>query len=257
MKTDIECSNGIIHVIDSVILPSTDLIPSVAVKAGTFKTLVAALQAAGLVDALSGEGPFTVFAPTDEAFAKLPKGTVESLLKPENKDQLVSILTYHVVPGRIYSDQAVAAGSAKTLQGSKVSISVSSAPSNKAGAKVNSANLVALDIQSANGVIHVIDEVLLPSKSKKVSAAEARRMIEHAVSRGAHLYNSGHHGACATLYEKTVRELVEAETPMSAHLVGTMKASLKSACSTNCESTRAWTLRRSLDTMYARMSSSL
>jgi transforming growth factor-beta-induced protein len=157
VKTDIECSNGVIHVIDSVILPSFDPIPVVATKAGSFSTLIAAATAAGLADALSGEGPFTVFAPTDEAFAKLPEGTVATLLKPENKDKLVAILKYHVVEGRVFSGDAVKAGKAKTLQGEEIKISAGSD-----GAKVNDSGLVALDINASNGVIHVIDSVLLP-----------------------------------------------------------------------------------------------
>jgi uncharacterized surface protein with fasciclin (FAS1) repeats len=157
VATDIACSNGVIHIIDSVILPSEDKIPAVADKAGKFKTLLAAAKAAGLVDALSGDKALTVFAPTDEAFAKLPKGTVESLLKPENKDKLVAILTYHVVEGRVYSEDAVAAKSAKTLQGGSVSITVKDS-----GAYVNDAKIVATDIDAGNGVIHVIDSVILP-----------------------------------------------------------------------------------------------
>jgi transforming growth factor-beta-induced protein len=115
IKTDIETSNGIIHVIDSVILPSELDIVGTAAGNETFSTLVAAVKAAGLVETLQGEGPFTVFAPTNEAFAKLPAGTVESLLKPENKDKLVAILTYHVVPGRVYSTDVVKLGSAQTV----------------------------------------------------------------------------------------------------------------------------------------------
>jgi transforming growth factor-beta-induced protein len=157
IKTDIACSNGVIHVIDSVILPSFDTIPAVAAKAGDFGTLLAAAKAAGLVDALSGEGPLTVFAPTDDAFAKLPEGTVAELLKPANKAKLAAILKYHVVEGRVFSGDAVKAGKAKTLQGSEVRISASDA-----GAKVNEAGLVAVDINASNGVIHVIDSVLLP-----------------------------------------------------------------------------------------------
>src|SRR5690606_6264524 len=101
--TDIQCSNGVIHVIDAVMMPTSGDIVDVAVAAGTFKTLVAAVKAAGLVDTLKGKGPFTVLAPSDEAFAKLPAGTVESLLKPENKAKLVEILTYHVVSGRAFA----------------------------------------------------------------------------------------------------------------------------------------------------------
>ncbi len=127
-----------------------------AVAAGSFNTLAAALKAGGLVEALKGKGPFTVFAPTDEAFAKLPKGTVESLLKPENRDQLVAILKYHVVSGKVTSGQVVKLDSAKTLQGSEVTVDASK------GVKINDANVIKADIAASNGVIHVIDRVLLP-----------------------------------------------------------------------------------------------
>jgi transforming growth factor-beta-induced protein len=170
VATDVECSNGIIHVIDSVLMPATSAIPGVAQQAGQFGTLLAAAKAAGLVDALSGEGPLTVFAPTDEAFAKLPEGTVESLLKPENKQQLAEILKYHVVSGRIYSDDALKAKKAKTLQGSEVSISA-----RQGTARVNEAKLLKTDIDASNGVIHVIDSVLLPGKGQKQSSTAPGR----------------------------------------------------------------------------------
>ncbi len=128
-----------------------------AVAAGSFKTLAAALKAADLVDTLKGAGPFTVFAPTDEAFAKLPAGTLDSLLKPENKSKLKAILTYHVVSGRVGSEQVVALTKAKTVQGTEFVIS-----QDGGGVMVNNAKVVKTDIACANGVIHVIDTVLLP-----------------------------------------------------------------------------------------------
>jgi len=129
-----------------------------AVAAGQFNTLAAALTAAGLVDTLKGDGPFTVFAPTDAAFAKLPEGTVEDLLKPENRDQLVSILTYHVVAGKVYAADVVKLTSATTVNGSDVSIKVVDG-----GVSIDNANVVKTDIKTSNGVIHVIDSVLLPN----------------------------------------------------------------------------------------------
>jgi uncharacterized surface protein with fasciclin (FAS1) repeats len=128
----------------------------VASQAGQFNTLVAAVKAAGLVETLNGTGPFTVFAPTDEAFAKLPKGTVENLLKPENKEQLVAVLTYHVVPGKIMASD-VATTNAKTVNGKKLPITV-----NDGKVKAGEANVVKTDIAASNGVIHVIDTVLVP-----------------------------------------------------------------------------------------------
>lgn len=129
-----------------------------AVGAGQFNTLAAALTAAGLVDTLKGDGPFTVFAPTDEAFAKLPKGTVESLLLPENKDKLIAILTYHVVPGNVTAAQVVTLDSATTVNGDTVDIRV-----NKGAVTVDAANVVKTDIAASNGVIHVIDAVIMPN----------------------------------------------------------------------------------------------
>lgn len=134
---------------------SKDIVDT-AVEAGSFNTLVAAVQAAGLVDTLKGEGPFTVFAPTDDAFATLPEGTVENFLKPENKDQLVEILTYHVVAGKVMSGDLSNNMMAPTVQGGDVTIMT------EGGVTVNGANVVQADIATSNGVIHVIDAVILP-----------------------------------------------------------------------------------------------
>jgi uncharacterized surface protein with fasciclin (FAS1) repeats len=135
---------------------SADIV-DVAVSAGSFTTLVAALQAADLVGALQGDGPFTVFAPTDAAFAALPDGTVDSLLKPENKEQLQAVLLYHVVPGQVMSVDLSGTVNAETLQGATVEIVASSS-----GVTVNGANVVSADVVASNGVIHVVDAVLLP-----------------------------------------------------------------------------------------------
>jgi uncharacterized surface protein with fasciclin (FAS1) repeats len=156
-QADIRCSNGIIHVIDAVILPSTNDIVATAVKAGTFKTLAAALEAAGLVEALKGKGPFTVFAPTDEAFGRLPAGTLASLLEPGNKERLAAILKYHVVSGRVFSDAAAKGATVETLQGGSLRTR-----SEKGQVFVNEARVVSADIDTSNGVVHVIDSVLLP-----------------------------------------------------------------------------------------------
>ena len=128
-----------------------------AVEAGQFKTLAAALEAAGLVSTLKGAGPFTVFAPTDEAFAKLPAGTVENLLKPENKEQLTAILTYHVVPGKVMAADVAGIDEAKTVNGKMIDVEVEGGT-----VKVNDATVTAADIAASNGVIHVIDTVILP-----------------------------------------------------------------------------------------------
>ncbi len=135
---------------------TTETIVEVAATNGSFNTLVAAIKAAGLVETLSGKGPFTVFAPTDKAFEALPKGTVESLLKPENKAKLQKLLTYHVVSGEVTS-KMIKSGDVNTVEGSSVSVSV-----NDGKLKVGSANIISVDVDASNGVIHVIDKVLLP-----------------------------------------------------------------------------------------------
>ena len=134
---------------------SKDIVDT-AIGADDFNTLVAAVQAAGLVDTLKGEGPFTVFAPTDAAFAALPEGTVEMLLKPENKDQLVAILTYHVVAGKVMSGDLSDDMAATTVQGSDIMIDLDN------GVMVNDATVVSADIEADNGVIHIIDKVIMP-----------------------------------------------------------------------------------------------
>ena len=137
-------------------MPNTNIVAT-AEAAGEFTTLVAALKAAGLVATLEGKGPFTVFAPTDAAFAKLPAGTVDSLLQPENKKKLTDILTYHVVAGNVKAAQVIKSPTAKTLNGASVFITV-----NGSNVKVNDANVIKTDIAATNGTIHVIDSVLLP-----------------------------------------------------------------------------------------------
>jgi transforming growth factor-beta-induced protein len=163
--TDIEASNGVIHVIDSVLLPPSDDaametkdIVDTAVADGRFTTLVAAVTAAGLVDTLKGEGPFTVFAPTDDAFAALPAGTLDSLLLPENKQKLTDILLYHVVSGKVMAADVVGLTSAPTVLGKDISVKVQDG-------KVylnDTVQVIITDIETSNGVIHVIDAVLLP-----------------------------------------------------------------------------------------------
>jgi uncharacterized surface protein with fasciclin (FAS1) repeats len=137
-------------------MPDKDIV-DVAASAGSFNTLVAAVQAAGLVDELKGQGPLTVFAPTDEAFKKLPAGTVENLLKPENKDKLIAVLTYHVVPGRVTASEVVNMNSAKTINGQSLKIST-----REGRVTIDDARVTKTDIIASNGIIHVIDSVVLP-----------------------------------------------------------------------------------------------
>jgi uncharacterized surface protein with fasciclin (FAS1) repeats len=246
IKTDIDCSNGIIHVIDEVIVPAADDIPTTASKAGAFNTLVAAVQAAGLAEALSGDGPFTVFAPTDEAFAKLPAGTVESLLKKENRGKLVEILKYHVVPGRVYATDAVQAGIAETLQGGTIAIQLRDGQ-----AMINEAKLVGTDVDASNGVIHVIDSVILPEEDSQARVPSAREMIVAAINTGSPLYNAHKPGECADVYMETVGKLMKMEESGISHrTMRVMKQAMQKCKSTSCEHTQSWALRRALDMAY-------
>ncbi|MGI9243660.1 MAG: fasciclin domain-containing protein [Verrucomicrobiales bacterium] len=158
VATDIVGSNGVIHVIDEVIMPGTNkTVVGIAAGNDDFSTLVAAVKAAGLAETLSGDGPFTVFAPTNEAFAKLPKGTVETLLKPENKGKLAAILKHHVVSGNVMAAN-VKAGNVKTVNGDEFAVKIADG-----GVMVGGAKVVKTDIVGTNGVIHVIDSVILPA----------------------------------------------------------------------------------------------
>ena len=156
-QTDVKATNGVIHVIDTVIMPNDKDLVATAVGAGQFKTLAMLLERANLVSALQGTGPFTVFAPTDEAFGKLPKETLENLLQPENSEKLAAILKYHVVQGAVYADAAAKGATVSSLQGNSIT-------TKSQGGKVmiENAAVVAADIEASNGVIHVIDTVLIP-----------------------------------------------------------------------------------------------
>lgn len=244
--TDVQCSNGIIHVIDAVLMPSLASIPETAESAGQFKTLLAAVGAAGLAEVLSGDGPFTVFAPTDDAFAALPEGTVESVLQPENKQQLIDILKYHVISGRVYDSAAVAAKRADTLLGRGVNISLSAN-----GLQVNDANVVSANVNASNGVIHVIDKVLLPSS---MSRTEVMNTLSNAVERGAPIYNSGNHGQCCNIYMRTMSDIMSAGIENAdAHTMSMLRQTVSRAKNTHSMTERAWVLREGIDSLYARM----
>jgi len=243
VKTDIETSNGVIHVIDTVLIPANDIIET-ARTAGSFKTLLAALEATDLTGALQGDGPFTVFAPTDEAFAKLPKGTVESLLNDIPK--LRSILTYHVVSGKVMASDVVKLSEAKTLQGQPVRIDASS------GVRINSARVVKADVMADNGVVHVIDEVLLPGDTRRSQATPgAREMIEGAIKRGVPLFNDGHHAACTAVYEMAAMGLLaSADGTIGDSERGTLNKALKAVQRSHDSKKNAWTMRHALDEVY-------
>jgi uncharacterized surface protein with fasciclin (FAS1) repeats len=246
--TDIQCSNGVIHVIDSVLLPKFDSIPATATAAGKFNTLLAAVGAAGLGEVLSGPGPFTVFAPTDEAFAALPEGTVESLLKPENKQKLVDILKYHVISGRVYANDAVKAGQAKTLLGRTVDVNLSAE-----GIQINDASVVAKNIDTTNGVIHVIDSVLIPTSMTPRSAIS---YLDNAINQGAPVFNAGNHGDCCRIYMDAMGTIMSTGIENAdQHTMSMVQSTLTNARNTHNMTDRAWVLRRGIDSLYVRLSS--
>ena len=240
LATDVRASNGIIHVIDEVLIPETKKIPEIARDAGSFSTLLTAVQKAGLTEALLGEGPFTVFAPTNEAFGDLPSGTVESLLKPENRNELQRILKYHVVQGRLYTDDFFKNRNVRTLAGVKVRLAFAD------GAfRANTSNAVLTDIDAANGVIHVIDRVLLPESMSSASAS-ASNIMELAIEKGVPLFNSGQKAACAAVYQ-VAAESVLALNDVPEEAKRPLRKALERVQTTHSASRQAWMLREGLD----------
>jgi len=213
-----------------------------AIAAGKFNTLVAAVKAAGLVKALRAKGPLTVFAPTDDAFAKLPKGTVENLLLPENRGKLTEILLYHVVPGKI----ALGKKKTKTLQGKSLIINATGS------LKVNNAKVIAPDIEASNGLIHIIDTVLIPKKETQTPKDAVKKVIELAISRGAPLFNAGQAAACVAVYEVTIESLIKTHTNA---LTNKERSILQNALNSvrdgkNSSNKQAWILRHALNAVY-------
>jgi uncharacterized surface protein with fasciclin (FAS1) repeats len=219
-----------------------------AVEAGQFGTLVAAVKAAGLVDALKDDGPLTVFAPTDEAFAKLPAGTVESLLEPENRDRLVAILTYHVAPGRLTAEDVVAKDRIDTLNGQRPAIAARGGT-----VTIDGATILKTDIETSNGVIHVIDSVILPGEKEQVRA-DAMELIEMAISKGAPLYNNHRPAACTAVYEMAAESLVRMDGALEDSDRDTLRAAMDRVDETHDERRQAWIMRDALDAVYASMS---
>jgi uncharacterized surface protein with fasciclin (FAS1) repeats len=255
---DIKASNGVIHVIDSVLLPPSPPAPSnllnVAKEAGSFTTLLAAIEAAGLTPALEDKGPLTVFAPTDEAFAKLPKGTVASLLKPENKGQLKALLALHATGGRVSAGDALNAEVATALNGEDLRFQIQDGVF-----KVNDATIRQTDINCENGVIHVIDSVLLPPSRKsdeksanKDQSAGALARIEAAIEKGVPVFNKGQHEKCADIYKACIKQLV-ADTSLSSGLRAELSKLMQHAEKTDDPTSRAWAYRRCLDHAYERL----
>jgi len=218
-----------------------------AVAADDFNTLVAAVQAAGLVETLKGDGPFTVFAPTDAAFAALPDGTVESLLRPENREQLVAVLTYHVVPGRVTAEQVVTLDRATTVQGADVRIAV-----RDGAVRVNESNVVTTDIMASNGVIHVIDAVLLPpemtsDRSSPDRMSDASEILGLAIERGVPLFNDGEPAGTSAIYEVAARAVLAGDFDLPRRAERALEEGLTRGHGTHDQTERAWIYRGALD----------
>lgn len=252
VNADIAASNGVIHVIDSVLLPSAPPAPknllNVAKDAGKFSTLLAAIETAGLTALLEGGKPLTIFAPTDEAFANLPKGTVESLLKPENAEKLRGILAYHAISGKVSAGDALNVGSFATLNGAEIRFAI------KDGAiKANDSTIRSTDIQCENGVIHVIDSVLLPPAGKgqaaKPASMDPLERIEAAIDKGVPAYNGGDPEKCAKIYEDCLKALA-ADGSLEESLRTRVGETFKRTAEQKDASRRAWIYRSALDKLY-------
>ncbi|MEP4079808.1 CIA30 family protein [Haloferula sp.] len=253
LDANITASNGVIHVIDSVLLPpapKNDL-ASVAERAGSFGTLLAGVEAAGLSDVLTEEGPLTILAPTDEAFAKLPKGTLKTLLKKENRDQLVAILSMHAIKGTVTGGDALNAKRANSVSGEKLQFSI------EAGSfKVNGATILKTDITCDNGVIHVIDEVLLPGSTSKEKQKPATaktiapdRRIEGAIEKGVPVFNQGDHEKCADIYRDCLTSLAS-DRSLDDSVRQSLSDLIKRADHAK-PTERAWLFRAGLDRVLA------
>ena len=248
LTADLRTANGIIHVIDRVLQPADQSIVGLARAAGSFETLLAAAGAAELAGTLSDGGPFTVFAPTDEAFAALPEGTVETLLAEEGRGTLKKILAYHVLDGRVYADDALAAGRAETLAGEALTLGVADGRF-----QVDESGIVQADLEAANGVVHVIDRVLLPAGLRPAAvstvgdAVSASELIRLAIRRGVPLFNSGAAGACAAVYEVAAKSLVGGRYDLPPAALEALESGLREARHSAGDRERAWALRYALD----------
>jgi len=223
---------------------SKDLVDT-AVAAGSFNTLAAALNAADLVEALKGEGPFTVFAPTDEAFAKLPAGTIDMLLRPENKDKLVDILTYHVVAAEVPAATALTLDKAEALNGKTIILT-----RRDGSLFLNDSKVIKTDIKTSNGIIHVIDTVLIPKSMVASKHSVAVQLVNKAIMKGVPLYNQDNHAACAAVYEMAAEALMlMPEGTMTSEQQQILQMAMREVRGSHNPTDNAWALRRAFDAM--------
>ncbi|MEO1534265.1 MAG: fasciclin domain-containing protein [Planctomycetota bacterium] len=248
VAADIEAENGIVHVIDTVLIPAKDNIAEVAQNAGTFETLLAAVGAANLAEFVSTTDPITVFAPTDDAFAELGAEKIAELLKPENRETLVEILSYHVVPGRVYGGDLFEASAIDAVAGGALKPSV-----RNGSIFINDSQVVAPNIDAANGVVHAIDSVLIPESFEVSSATPlernepATRVLTLAIERGVPLFNDGQTAACAAIYEVAIASVLALEGGLDQSQRNTLQAALNNGRSERNAAERAWVFRRGMD----------
>ncbi|MEM1080049.1 MAG: fasciclin domain-containing protein [Pseudomonadota bacterium] len=225
-----------------------DNIVETAAEAGQFETLLAAATAAGLAPALSNDGPFTVFAPTDEAFGALPAGTVETLLKEENREQLANILKFHVVSGRVGSDALANGATLDTLAGAKVTFTET-----EQGFSIEGARIVATDIGASNGIVHVIDRVILPPE--RMTRSQAANTINRAIAQGVPMFNHGNPSGTVRIYTDAAQMLVtSADLSMSERK--RLERGLNASTHSRSANDSAWQLRYALDDVMASLQSS-
>ena len=268
VATDVPFDGGVVHVIDKVLMPETRSITKLAVQTDELKTLVAAVEAAGLASQFGGDsGPWTVFAPVDSAFAKLPKGTVESLLKRSNRSALTSILGLHVVPGRIAARDLLAKKKLSTLMGDPIAVQLVDRKLEVGGAKV-----IAADIQAKNGVVHLIDTVITEPLGGRPTAkkgdlqprergsvdvnAAAMKVYEVAINRGAGLWNDGNREGCAAVYEVAISSMIAlGRNQLPQNIVDALIEGLDEG-NQQAAVEAAWTYRGALDKVYRQIRSS-
>jgi uncharacterized surface protein with fasciclin (FAS1) repeats len=229
--------------------PKKDIVDT-AVEAGSFNTLVSAVQAAGLVETLKGDGPFTVFAPTDKAFEKFWPETLKNLLQPENRDKLRMLLTYHVLPGKVNAKKAKKLGTAEPLSGGSFELSVKNN-----NLFINYAKVVKANIKTSNGIVHAIDSVLIPNVVKQTSSIQPSntdQIIKKAIHKGVPMFNSGHHATTAALYMKAGDEILD-QCPSSAcsASMSKIKTAMQQASAAGCPTSQAWIMRNAFDEVLA------
>ena len=230
-------------------IPKKDIVDT-AIEAGSFNTLVSAVQAAGLVETLKGDGPFTVFAPTDKAFEKFWPDTLKNLLKPENKDKLQMLLTYHVIPGKVNAKKARKLDTVEPLSGGSFELSVINND-----LFINYAKVVKANIKTSNGIIHAIDSVLIPNvvnQTASIQPSNTDQIIINAIHKCVPMYNSGHHSTTAALYMKAGDKILD-QCPSSAcsSSMSKIKTAMQQATATDCSTSQAWIMRNAFDEVLA------